>query len=211
MVSSIQAFVVDNQPLFCVGIQAVVEMTEDIQLLGSAASFNEYCTQYEKIMPDLLLLEAIPGGFSFEAISNWKEGNKNTQILAMVCHSYQICLRKATSHGVAGCILKTDAPERFIQAVRAVAGGEEWFSRQLLHQTVKTQILAMPEPVAAHLSEQEKEILQLLCAEKGNADIAADLHVSERTICRYLEDIYMKLGVRSRLGAAVQATRMGLA
>jgi DNA-binding NarL/FixJ family response regulator len=133
------------------------------------------------------------------------------QILAMLSHPSEICLPEAASQGVTGCILKTDGPGRFIQAVRAVAGGEKWFSRQLLQQTNQTQILATPEPTAAPLTEQEKEMLQLLCAEKSNAEIAAALHLSERTVCRYLEDMYLKLGVSSRVGAAVQATKRGLA
>jgi len=211
MASSIQAFAVDSQPLFCVGLQKVMQTTDDIHWLGSVATFNDYGAQHENIAPDLLLVEVILDGFCFETLSDWKKENPNTQILAMLSHPSEVCLREAASQGVTGCVLKSNTPERFIQAIRAVARGEKWFSRQLLQQTVQTQILATPESVAAYLSEQEKVILQMLCAEKNNADIAAALHVSERTICRYLEDIYLKLGVRSRLGAAVQATKRGLA
>ena len=211
MASDIRVFVVDNQPLFCVGVQVVVETTTDIQWLGAAASFNEYSARHENIAPDLLLVGANPDGFCFETISAWKQQNPNTQILAMLSHPSEICLPEAISQGVTGCILKTDGLGRFIQAVRAVAGGEKWFSRQLLQQTVQTQILATPQSVTGHLTEQEKVMLQLLCAEKSNAEIAAALHLSERTVCRYLEDIYLKLGVSSRVGAAVQAVKMGLA
>lgn len=211
MASSIRVFMVDSQPLFCIGLQTVLQTADDIQWLGSATNFDEYGARHENVAPDFLLVEAIPDDLCFETISAWKRQNPTTQILAMLTYPPEVCLREATSQGVTGCILKTDVPDRFIQAIRAVAGGEQWFSRQLLQQTVQTQFLAAPQPFAAPLTEQEKEMLQLLCAEKSNVDIAAALHVSERTICRYLEDIYLKLGVSSRLGAAVQATKMGLA
>lgn len=211
MASGIRVFAVDSQPLFCVGVQVIIEMTTDIQWLGATTSFNEYGARHENIAPDLLLVGAISEGFCFEAISAWKQQNPNIQILAMLSHFSEICLREAISQGVTGCILKTDDPGRFIQAVRAAARGEQWFSHQLLQQTVQTQILSTPELANWQLTEQEKEILQLICAEKSNPDIAAALHVSERTVCRYLEDIYLKLGVRSRVGAAVQAIKMGLA
>lgn len=210
MASKIKVFVVDSQPLFCVGLQTVVQTTDDIQWLGFAANFNDYGARHENVAPDLLLVEANPDGFCFETISAWKQQNPTTKILAMLAYSSEVCMREATSQGVTGCILKTDAPERFIQAIRAVAGGEAWFSRQLLQQIVRAQILATPESVFLQLTEQEIEMLQQLCAEKSNADIAAALHVSERTVCRYLEDIYVKLDVNSRVGAAIKAVKMGL-
>lgn len=211
MASKIKVFVVDSQPLFCMGLQTVLQTADDIQWLGSAVNFDEYGARHGNVAPDLLLVGAIPEGFCFETISAWKQQNPNIQILAMLSHPSEVCLREAISHGVLGCILKTDDPGRFIQAVRAVAGGEQWFSRQLLQQTVQTQILATPESAAMYLTEQEKEMLQLLCAEKSNAEIATALHLSERTVCRYLEDVYVKLGVHSRVGAAFQATKRGLA
>lgn len=211
MASGIKVFVVDNQPLFCVGVQAVVEATTDTQWLGSAISLKEYSFQAVNKSPDVLLVTASADNSFLESISAWKQQNHGSKIIGMLPHPSDIYLRQSIVQVVAGCILKTDETRRYIQAIRAVAVGEKWFSHKLLQEAVQTKILSKPELAVKHLTEQDIKIMQLVCVEKSNAEIAAVLYLSERTVSRHLEEIYEKLGVSSRAGAAVQATKMGLA
>ena len=209
MASSICVFVIDNQPLFCVGLQAVVETTTDIQWLGSAASLNQYCLQNVNFPPDVFLIASGEAPLSLmETISAGKQGQKNCKILLMLPHAYKVSLSQMTNQGINGCILKTDIPQRFIRAIRSLFEGESWLSPRLLQETLPVQI---QPPTQVQLTEQEKAILQLVYAEKGNHEIATTLHMSERTVSRYLEDIYARLGVSSRVGAAIQAVKMELA
>ncbi|WP_420644694.1 response regulator transcription factor [Candidatus Leptofilum sp.] len=211
MASKIKVFVVDSQPLFCVGLQTVLQTADDIQWLGSSVILKENCFQVVNQSPDVLLVTASADNSFLESISAWKQQNHDSKIIAMLPHSSDIYLRQTIMQVVAGCILKTDETRRYIQAIRAVAVGEKWFSQQLLQEAVQTKILSKPELAVKHLTEQDIKIMQLVCIEKSNAEIAAALYLSERTVSRYLEDIYEKLGVSSRAGAAVQATKMGLA
>lgn len=211
MASKIKVFVVDSQPLFCVGLQTVVQTADDIQWLGSSVILKENCFQVVNQSPDVLLVTASADNSFLESISAWKQQNHDSKIIAMLPHSSDLYLRQTIMQVVAGCILKTDETRRYIQAIRAVAVGEKWFSHQLLQEAVQTKILSKPELAVKHLTEQDIKIMQLVCIEKSNAEIAAALYLSERTVSRYLEEIYEKLGVSSRAGAAVQATKMGLA
>lgn len=207
--AAIRVYVVDSQPVFCLGVQIVLEKPTDLQLLGTATNLEQYCSWATSVSPDVLLLDAnLPHDFLLETISAWKHKQKSNKILVMLTHPHQICLRQVTDQGANGCILKTDAPQRLIEAIRTVAGGERWFSRQLMQETMQTQLQPMAQ---LQLTEQDKRILELICVEKSNPEIAETLHLSERTVCRYLEEIYAKLGVRTRVGAAVQAIKRGLA
>ncbi len=209
MAAIIRVFVVDNQPVFCAGIQAILDKTTNLQLLGTATSLKKNCSWTINKPPDVLLLAANTSHDSLlETTSAWKQKQKNSKILVMLTHPHEICLRQLTDQGANGCILKTDTKQRFVRAIRSVFEGESWFSPKLLQKTLQTQL----QPVTqVQLTEQDKDILQLICAEKSNPEIADTLHLSERTVCRYLEDIYIKLGVETRVGAAVQAIKLGLA
>ncbi|VAW31357.1 hypothetical protein MNBD_CHLOROFLEXI01-173 [hydrothermal vent metagenome] len=209
MASAIRVYIVDSRPVFCLGIQTVLETTTDLQLLGTATSLEQSCSWATNLSPDVLLVDAnLSHDSLLETISAWKQKPQSHKILVMLTHPHQVCLRQVTDQGANGCILKTDAPQRFIEAIRTIADGGRWFSRQLMQETMQTQLKPMAQ---LQLTEQDKLILQLICVEKSNHEIAETLHLSERTVCRYLEEIYAKLGVRTRVGAAVQAIKQGLA
>jgi len=209
MATLIRVYVVDSQPVFCEGIQAVLETATNLQLLGTAISLEQHCSWVSNQPPHVLLLAANTSHDSLlETALALKQKQKGGKILVMLTHPHERCLHRLIAQGVKGCILKTDAPQNFIRAIHAIADDERWFSRKLMQETLQTQ----PQLVTQlQLTEQDKILLQLVCAEKSNCEIAMILHMSERTICRYLEIIYLKLGTSTRVGTAVQAVKLGLA
>ena len=209
MAETVHVFVIDSQPVFCAGIRTILETTTDLQLLGTTTSLKQNCSWAVNQPPDVLLLAANTShDLSLETISAWKQEHKDCKILMMLSYAYEVSLRQMTDQGINGCILKTDTPQRFIRAIRSLFEGEGWFSPKLLQVALPAQLQPTTQ---LQLAEQDRVILRLICAEKSNNEIAATLHISKRTVCRYLEDVYLKLGVSSRLGAAIKATKMGLA
>jgi len=208
--STIRVFVVDNQPVFNTGIQAILKTTTDLRMVGAVESLNLLSPRLPEIPPHVGLFSADTiDECLLGAINAWRQKYEECKILLVVAYSVEVNLPQLASQGVNGLILRTDAPQQFVRAIRAVSKGEDWFSRKLLQKVVQVQISFGSPPM--QLTEQDEAILQLLCAEKSNCEIAGALHVSERTICRYLEDIYIKLGVNSRVGAVIRAVKMGLA
>ncbi|VAW39847.1 hypothetical protein MNBD_CHLOROFLEXI01-1249, partial [hydrothermal vent metagenome] len=136
MASLIRIYIVDSQPVFCTGIQAVLEATTDLQLLGTATSLEQHCSWAANKPPDVLLLAAnMSHDPLLETISTWKQEYEDSKTLVMLSYADEVCLRQLTDQGADGCILRTDTPQRFIQAIRSVAEGESWFSRTVMEET----------------------------------------------------------------------------
>ncbi len=214
MATIIRVFIVDDQPVFCAGIQAVLETTGDLQFLGKANNLKQLDSWVTENLLDVVLLAAnVADDSLLETIFAWKQECEDRKILVILSHAGEVCLHQLRVQGADGCILKTDIPQRFIQAIRSVVEGENWFSRRLMQETLQTQLIRSVTQTNSlvQLTEQDKVILQLICAEKSNLEIAMTMHISERTVCRYLEEIYIKLGVSSRVGASIQTVKMGLA
>lgn len=111
------------------------------------------------------------------------------------------------SAGAAGCVLTSDPPHSLFEALRAAARGEPALSGEVVRRLVDLQDAARRAPASEPLSEREQELLGLLGDGLSNKEIAQRLYLSVRTVEAHLRSIYGKLGVRSRLEAALQVRR----
>jgi DNA-binding NarL/FixJ family response regulator len=208
---AICVFVVDKQPVFCAGIRAILAATDDLQLIGEANNLHQLYVYKIEDPPDILLIAAdLATDSLLETITTWKQKFVGSKILIMI-DTDEDSVRQLSKQGIDGCILKSDSQRSFTQAIRIVANGERWFSRTLLQKTLEVELIDDSMGSIQEITEQDKAMLRLVCAAKSNPEIALALHMAERTVCRHLEEIYIKLGVCSRIGAAVEATKMGLA
>ena len=119
---------------------------------------------------------------------------------------------RVVATGADGYLLKDEAPETLVKAVRAVARGKSWLSPTVASQVVDraTHRTPTPEPRPAVLTPREPEVLRLLAQGLDNAAIAQALVVTKRTVQNHVSTIYGKLGVDSRTQAALYAIRRGL-
>jgi DNA-binding NarL/FixJ family response regulator len=104
--------------------------------------------------------------------------------------------------------MKEEAPETILEAIRGVANGEQgWVSRRIAAQM--SVIMRAEEPFA-NLTPRERQVLKLVVNGNTNQGIGVALGISEKTVEKYLESIFTKLDVSSRVEAAVLAVREGL-
>lgn len=113
-------------------------------------------------------------------------------------------VRGLTAAGVAGCVLKDEATETVVRAIRAVVAGDTWFSRPVVEK------LAQWETEASLLTEREQQILALMTQGWDNIGIATKLNLAEQTVRNYVSRIYIKLGAESGVEAVVWAMERGL-
>ncbi|GIK58655.1 MAG: hypothetical protein BroJett015_43180 [Chloroflexota bacterium] len=109
-------------------------------------------------------------------------------------------------HGVAGLFLKSDLPEKLVEAILAINQGERWISTGLLPDVMGNPL----DKPGRDLSEQDLAVLRLMAADKTNQEIASALHMSPRTVGNHLSKIYASLDVETRSGAVAQAFRLKL-
>ena len=205
----ITVLLADDHPIVRRGIRNMIEGAVGIKVIGEASRGAEVLELVDQLTPDVLLLDMeLPDITGNEVILALKEKQTSTTILALSAFLDKEFITQSLVNGAAGYLVKEEVPENIIEAIRGVARGERgWVSRQ----------------VAAHLSswmqeqsEQDKkltprevEVLGGVVNGKTNQEISFLLGISEKTVEKYLDRIYTKLGVASRVEAAVLAVREG--
>jgi DNA-binding NarL/FixJ family response regulator len=129
-----------------------------------------------------------------------------TKTLILLHSSDEVCLHYLIEFGVSGCILKSDAPEKLIEAIQAAATGRKWFSPNLLPQLLQSRSSSQEN----RLTKREVEVLQLVAAEKTDKEIALTLSIAEGTVRFHLENSNTRLGTMTRVGAVAEAIRCGI-
>ncbi len=201
----------DDHPLVRDGIRNTLLKVNDIELVGEAtdsAAAQRLCDFYQ---PTVLLLDInMPGPTVSQTVKEVQENCPQTKILILTAHDDATNVRTLVDAGVAGYMLKDEATQKVVEAIRAVAEGRTWFSQRVMSTLLQPQI-QKPDPTPKiTLTEREHEVLQLMIAGKSDKEIGQTLHISARTVSNYLRRVYDKLRVNTRVQAAVRAVRLGL-
>jgi DNA-binding NarL/FixJ family response regulator len=208
-VNLIHILLAEQHHLLHPSIEAIIAAADDLTLLAAVTTRQALLHQIERqdAALDLLLFSPNIDSMSLaETLSQIRLRRPAVKLLAMLSSPEEDCVHQLINQGVAGLLLKTDPVERLLEAIYAVSTGHAWFSLSLLPMLVQSQSLS-PEST---LTDREVEVLGLVVADKTNSEIAQALDIGERTVRCHLQNIYGKLGARSRVGAAVQAVRQNL-
>lgn len=207
-----RVIVADDHPLVRKGIIATLAGEADLEVIGEATDGLGVQNLGKKLQPDVLLLDLnMPGGSALETVAVIREQSPHTRIVILTAFDDLSSVRHMISAGVMGYLLKEEALSVVVQAIRTVMQGGKWFSEPVLMKLVNKSpedLFALNRYVA--LNEREIHLLKLMAQGHSDYEIGQVLGLAERTVRHYLRAIYDKLGVRSRVEAAVQAVRLGL-
>ncbi len=208
--SPIRVMLVDDHPVVRCGIQSFLSQAEDIEVVGEASTGKECLQLVAEICPDVLLLDMeLPDIQGIEVAKCLLQDHPQVKILALSAHDDPNYVKGLLELGASGYLMKEEAPDMILDAVRGVAQGEQgWVSRQITAQI--TTWMQSGNPDDTMLTDREKEVLRLVVQGKTNQAIAQELDISEKTVEKYMGTIFAKLKVTSRVSAAVQALRDGL-
>lgn len=208
--SPIRVILVDDHPIVRSGIRSLLESAVDIELAGEASSGEEALRLVNEAAPDVLLLDMeLPDIEGTQVAQSIGQHYPQVKLLVLSAHDDAVYVRELLEMGAAGYLMKEEAPEMIVEAVRGVARGERgWVSR-----SIAARMASWMEEGAAggdKLTHREQEVLRLVVEGLTNQAIAAKLEISEKTVEKYLSAIFSKLNVASRVEAAVHAVRDGL-
>ena len=209
----IRVVVSDDHELFRRGLKMVLEAEDDIQVVAEAADGQEAVAKVEEHVPDVVLMDVrMPRMGGIEATRLIRQLFPSTRIIVLTVSDEEDDIYGAVKAGANGYLLKEVSIEEVADAVRAVVGGQSLISPQLASKLLaefSTQP-RLPEGRALdehlvgspRLTEREIEVLKLVALGHENAQIAAQLGVSESTVRNHVANILTKLQLRSQIEPA---------
>jgi DNA-binding NarL/FixJ family response regulator len=208
--SPTKVLLVDDHPIVRTGIRNLLERAAEINIVGEASDGFEALKLVEKLSPDVILLDMeMPGMNGNEVAIRLKEAGSSVKILALSAHDDKQYIQELLANGASGYLTKEEVPEAIIEAVRGVARGEQgWVSRKIAAKM--TTWMNEDDPARRKgLTPREVQVLKMVVNGKTNQEIGLELGISEKTVEKHLEGVFSKLGVASRVEAAVHALREG--
>lgn len=208
--SDIRVLIVDDHPITCKGIRDLLEPSVGISVAGEAHSGAEALQMIEAIKPDVVLLDMrLPDMDGVEVIRKAYKDGSSAKILGLSSYNDREFISQLLTYGASGYLLKDEVPEEIINAVRGVAHGEEgWVSRKVA--ALLSQILSREQEGSTNLTSRELAVLNLVVDGKTNKQIGVSLRISVKTVEKYLHVIFRKMGVVSRVEAAIKAIQESL-
>lgn len=211
MDSTILVLLADDHPMMRVGIRETLAIDPDIVLVGEARDGYETEQACRRLKPHVLLLDLnMPGPQPAETVAAVKHICPLIKVLIMTAYDDDIYVRGLISAGISGYVLKDEAPEQVVQAIRTVAQGGTWFSRSVADRFIQWADGGPDQSLSFALTERELEVLRLVVEGHTNQEIACELGISDKTVAKHLGEVFNRLGVSSRVEAAVLAVRIGL-
>ena len=205
--TQIRIVLADDHPVARAGIRKYLEKEPDIKVVGEAADGDEAVRLVNELSPNVLLLDMeMPGLRGTEVARKLQEEKSPVRILALSTYDNRQYIMGLLSSGASGYLIKEEVPETIIDAVRGVARGEQgWVSRKVAAKM--STWMQTDNTDSSDLSDREMEVLRLIVAGKTNQEIGLELGISPRTVEKHVDSVYTKLGVSSRVEAAVSAVR----
>ena len=210
----IRILIADDHPLFRAGLRALLESIPDTEVAGEAATGEEAVEVALALVPDVVVMDInMPRLNGIDATRRIVDESEDVKVLVMMMHDDDEAVFAAIRAGARGYQLKGAAQDETLRAIRSVANGEAIFGPGIadrLQRFLATPPALDPTQAFPQLTDRELEILQLLAERRTNAEIAAQLFLSQKTVRNYVSAIFAKLQVADRAEAGLLARAAGL-
>lgn len=206
----IRVLIVDDHPVVRTGIRNMLDPAMGISVIGEASTGAEAMEMIKSLQPDVVLLDMkLPDMSGIDVIKYIYEAKSTSRVLGLSSYDDREFISQLLNYGASGYLLKEEVPEYIIEAVRGVAHGQAgWVSRKVA--ALLSQILLKDKEDGTDLTARELEVLRLVVDGKTNDQIGVSLGISVKTVENHLHAIFRKMGVISRVEAAVMAVRESL-
>ena len=211
----ISVVLVDDHDLFRGGLRELLA-DQGIRVVGEAPDGERGVEIVADMAPDVVVMDLnMPGIGGIEATRQVATRTPSTRVLVLTIASDDDSIMQAMMAGASGYMLKDAPVEELVAGIRAAAAGESSISPRIAAKVLAwmregRSEPSAPETVGGELSDREIEVLRLLAAGKGNAEIAQELFISPKTVKNHIASILVKLQIENRIQAAVYAVKAGI-
>jgi DNA-binding NarL/FixJ family response regulator len=205
--------VVDDHPMFREGLAALLAAMEETMVVGQAGDGAQALALVAQTLPDVVLMDLhMPVLNGVEATRRITADYPDVAVLVLTMLTDDESLFAALRAGARGYLLKESSRDDILRALEAVASGQAVLDPQVAPRVLGALApsAAMPDPAAfPHLTEREREILDLIARGLTNPAIAERLTLSEKTVRNHVSNVFAKIHVTDRAGAVARARDAG--
>lgn len=199
----------DDHIIFRQGLIKLLQSADDISVTGEAGDGNEILKVILREKPDVALLDITMSGLDgFEVFEQIKKNSLSTKVIFLTMHNDPLTARKALMSKASGYVIKDNAFEDLLYAIRAVSAGGKFISPSISDKILNAAPLAGASRNV--LTEREREILTLIASGLTNKKIADQLSISIKTVETHRTRILQKLDIHSTADLVKYAIRTGL-
>ena len=205
----------DDHDLFRTGLRTLLE-EQGVDVVGEAETGTKALEQIRETAPEVVVMDLnMPGISGVEATRQIAMIAPLTRVLVLTISDQDADVMDAIMAGACGYLLKDSSIDELLAGIGAAAQGESLVSPAIAAKVLQRLRATSSSPreaetIRAELSDREIQVLKLIANGKDNAMIAAELHISPKTVKNHISNILMKLQIDNRIQAAVYAVRSGL-
>jgi DNA-binding NarL/FixJ family response regulator len=203
---------VDDEPLVRLGFSMVLAAHDDLQVVGEAGNGAQAVELAGRLRPDVVVMDVrMPVLDGVAATRRIVSAGLPSRIVVLTTFDLDEYAFAALQAGASGFLLKNTEPAVLVAAIRTVARGDAVVAPRVTRRLLETFAGQLPaadrtaDPRLARLTDREREVLVQVATGRSNAEIAAELTLSELTVKTHVGRILTKLGLRDRTQAAVLA------
>jgi DNA-binding NarL/FixJ family response regulator len=199
----IKVAIIEDNKAFSEALHHLIDNEEDIYVNYSAHNCNKLAEAIKNSKPHVVIMDIeMPGINGIEGVKIDKDANPDTQVFMLTTFEDNDKIFNSIKAGAAGYILKNDAPEEIVDAIRKVHNGESVMNgriaRKVLQYFNNKEEANTKKLDSYNLTIREKQVLELLIKGLSYKDIAAECFISNATVFTHVKNIYAKLDVHSR-------------
>jgi DNA-binding NarL/FixJ family response regulator len=211
----IRVLIADDQRLVRSGFRMILGSDPELEVVGEAGDGVEAVAAARSLEPDVVLMDVrMPRVDGIEATRQISLLAEAPRVLVLTTFDLDEYVFAALRVGASGFLLKDAPEEQLLSAIRVVSAGGSLFApsvtRRLIERFASLDNGAAPPPALGELTSRELEVLRLLARGRSNAEIAAELVVSDHTVKTHVAHVLSKLGLRDRIQAVILAYESGL-
>jgi DNA-binding NarL/FixJ family response regulator len=202
----IRVMIADDHPVVRQGLRVLLEVQEDMDVVGEAADGAQAVTLAAELVPDVLLLDLkMPGMTGPDVISGLAGRCPDVRILVLTSVSDPTAAQAAVRAGAAGFLYKDVDPDALVRAIRSVHDGNLLLSAEAAQTLIQRGAQRGAVGGLDALTSREREVLAHITRGRSNREIARALNVAEKTVKTHVSSVLAKLGVQDRTQAALYA------